>query len=145
MLYFYGWLSKKRAEIANPSIYSSNCANFVKILFLTGLFARGNSHVIRLSVPMQILLDVFADKNVEQQEVEESNGTTSNNEMVGDESDDGSESQLNRQISSNALLASHSLVDVCLQHVCKYIIIEMSLSLICAFKVFNLFSIIYNP
>ena len=38
---------------------SNICYPFI----LTGLFARGNSHVIRLAVPLHLLLQAFADED----------------------------------------------------------------------------------
>ena len=80
----------------------------------------GNSHVIRLSVPMQILLDTFNDEMdtcSEPDPVVDDLISTDGEVPPTQEDDDGNQS--NHEISSAALLASHSLVDVCLRHVCK--------------------------
>lgn len=100
-----------------------NISNCIFNIFI-GLFARGNSHVIRLAVPLQLLFDLFRDD-----EVEELARTPGSDESLTDgpidtDRQDRQERREERKkiINSAAILAAHSIVDTCLRHCCKFII-----------------------
>ncbi len=69
---------------------------------------------------MQILLDTFADETDGPQAQDDETITTDSDD-VDVSQDNNNDHMSDVQISSKALLTSHSLVDVCLRHVCKYI------------------------
>ena len=96
-------------------------SSYLYTFYIIGLFARGNSHIIRLAVPLQLLFDVF-------EEEQEENGnfmdtitnlgereTSSQDSAVADNDEDEP-----HVIHSQAIRAAHSIVNVCLQHCCKF-------------------------
>jgi hypothetical protein len=87
---------------------------FLNLTLVSGLFARGNSHVIRLAVPLQLLFDVFGDDEVEESALTPESPT---HDPVRMDSQDGE-----KEINSHAILAAHSIVDTCLRQCCKFII-----------------------
>ena len=69
---------------------------------------------------MQILLDTFADEKNGPQAQDDETITTDSDDLDVSQ-DNNNDNMSDFQISSKALLALHSLVDPCLQHICKYI------------------------
>ena len=94
----------------------------IKTLF-TGLFARGNSHVIRLAVPLHLLFEVFKDDNVEGGNtagIQENYNANQNDDDDLDFIPDSQPSPTERLVKASAIMAAHSIVDSCLRHCCKY-------------------------
>ena len=100
------------------------------ICFILGLYARGNSHVIRLAVPLQILFEAFKDDEDDIGSVHDENGldvafgameeTPSQDLFSESENPEDCE----KYVDAPAILAAHSIVDTCLRHCCEFKILN---------------------
>ena len=101
---------------------------------LIGLFSRGNSHVIRLAVPLHLLFKAFEDNENDKQD--HNDDEKSNEEVCSAEDITNDETECSSELGSpadeshethdtwteidrSAIEAAQSIVKTCLQHACK--------------------------